>query len=112
MASHNIFTIVTDIIGESEETLHLLLTSGPVSRLQEAARCSTSPASSSSTKTSSPTKRSNFIVTHSKLVFECNIDGPVDRYLDQLIADPAIDLIYQHCDDYPLGDGRTRSSAI
>ena len=46
--------------------------------------------------------RSRLETPRSKLVFECNIDGQIAPFLDALLADPAIDGIYQWCEGYPL----------
>ena len=39
----------------------------------------------------------------SYLIFELNVDGPIERFLDDLVAKagPGIDLIYGHCPGYP-----------
>jgi hypothetical protein len=105
MARHHVFTIVSDIINGSEPALRWQLENDPAPDFSSLAMVHfASLVIFDKDKLSD--KASHFIVTHSKLVFECNIDGSVGRYLEQLIADPAIDLIYQHCVGYPLGGGK------
>jgi hypothetical protein len=48
----------------------------------------------------------------SKLVFECNIDGSKDRFLDLLLDDPAIDDIYELCEGYAAATPRRTSWPI
>ncbi len=41
----------------------------------------------------------------SLLVFECNIDGPVQPFLNRVAGRPEIDAIFRHCAGYPAGAG-------
>ena len=50
----------------------------------------------------------------SYLIFELNVDGPIERFLDDLVAKagPGIDLIYGHCPGYPARGSTTPREVV
>ena len=105
MARHNVFVIVADVKDGTEEALRERL-----AQLDRGLQGQDGPVLSFRDLTMLhfacfvvyDRARLDANATRSKLVFECNIDGPIDEYLDALLDDPLIDTIYNHCDGYPV----------
>ncbi len=108
MPKQRVFTIVSDIHDGSEKELHALLDfpDGPDFAKLEMLHFACFVILDRETLNDSASTSEG---TPSKLVFECNIDGSIDGYLDQLVNDAAIDRIYRHCRGYPVeGDKDAR----
>jgi hypothetical protein len=105
MARHRVFTIITDIRTGAEEALRGVLDGTPDSVFSELAMLHFASFVILE-KDRLNDKDGKPAVEDSKLLFECNIDGSIKRYLDQLVSIPTIDRIYQHCNCYRVSDSR------
>lgn len=49
-----------------------------------------------------------------KLLFSTNFDEPLDGHLEELLreAGPGVDRVFEHCEGYPAGEGRTRDAVV
>lgn len=112
MARHRVFTIVADIASDaSEADLRRLLEVQPETILSDIQQlhfaCFVIFEKARLVDEGQPLDG-----TKSKLVFECNIDGPVDVFLSCVLDHPIVDGIYRHCEGYPQAGARAAKIAF